>query len=825
MSLKSRSIGLLIVLAIILFCMQPAASETTASETQVTPVSPAAFDRFGSSVSMSNEIATEHYLAVGSPEAAATSGSVYIFTGSGTSWSQQQRLWLSGQTAKYFGTSVSIDRANALHVCIGSPESASSTGSAYIYGNSGGVWTQVTSLTSGGLANGDFYGNAVAIDYSNTAIVGSFKHDIGGTIECGAAYIFYRNEGGADNWGLKATLDASDRAQWDEFGTSVALDYAYGAELAVVGSPKDDHGASSNAGSAYIFDRHFTGMDAWGELKKLTASDADANDNFGSSVAIEGDFVAVGAPGNDDDGTNSGAVYLFGKNIGGANNWGQQVKLVAGDGSSQALFGSSVSLDLPYLIVGASYDNQTGASYVFQYDGISSWVQIAKLTASNAGNSDDLGESVSMSYPHCLVGAPENDDNGSDAGMAYVYDLTASTDEAKIVDQYQNCWEGSQFLPNWEPGIAQSFVPSVHVLDAVKIMLVAEQHPDTYTNIKVMVFDQLPVGAVTPIASSIWAVDPPAPGGYPEWFQVHFASTVSLIPGQTYYIAVSELTYTDNVRWMYCEGDHYVNGIGYVSTGPSELVESSPEHDYAFRTEYYGLSKLVDQYQELWVTDVYLPQWTPGHAQSFMPAVDVLDAVKILLDADLPIPTTVEVRLYTHFPGGGAPYLASTTMTILPPQHVLGSPMWFQFHFDETIEVVPDQTYYITAFEHTFDNNVHWYMSFEDPVDNYVRGTGYMNISPEVLVYPPDQSEPACDFAFKTEYFGIICGDANNSGAIDIDDVVFLISYIFGGGPAPIPLVCVGDANESGNVDIDDVVFLIQYIFGGGPAPGENCCP
>ena len=63
-----------------------------------------------------------------------------------------------------------------------------------------------------------------------------------------------------------------------------------------------------------------------------------------------------------------------------------------------------------------------------------------------------------------------------------------------------------------------------------------------------------------------------------------------------------------------------------------------------------------------------------------------------------------------------------------------------------------------------------------------------------------------------------ICGDADASGAVDIDDIVFLINYIFGGGPAPDPLE-IGDVDCSGNVDIDDVVYLINYIFGGGNAP------
>jgi hypothetical protein len=69
----------------------------------------------------------------------------------------------------------------------------------------------------------------------------------------------------------------------------------------------------------------------------------------------------------------------------------------------------------------------------------------------------------------------------------------------------------------------------------------------------------------------------------------------------------------------------------------------------------------------------------------------------------------------------------------------------------------------------------------------------------------------------------VICGDANGDGIVDISDAVYLISYIFAGGPAPNPL-CSGDANGDGSVDISDCVYLIAYIFSGGPAPVPNCC-
>ncbi|MBU1319091.1 MAG: dockerin type I repeat-containing protein [candidate division Zixibacteria bacterium] len=85
--------------------------------------------------------------------------------------------------------------------------------------------------------------------------------------------------------------------------------------------------------------------------------------------------------------------------------------------------------------------------------------------------------------------------------------------------------------------------------------------------------------------------------------------------------------------------------------------------------------------------------------------------------------------------------------------------------------------------------------------DNYGVSSGYLEVS-----------GPSCT-----------SGDADGSGGVDIDDVVYLINYIFSGGPAPLPDVCCGDADGSGAIDIDDVVYLIAYIFSGGPPPVNTC--
>ena len=138
-----------------------------------------------------------------------------------------------------------------------------------------------------------------------TAVVGALWEDAGGT-DAGAAYVFQRNEGGPDHWGEVTKLTASDARAGGFFGFNVAVS----GDTAVVGALGDDDGGSS-AGAAYVFQRAEGGADNWGEVKKLTASDAQAADRFGGGVAVSGDTAVVGANGVDDGGTDAGAAYVF----------------------------------------------------------------------------------------------------------------------------------------------------------------------------------------------------------------------------------------------------------------------------------------------------------------------------------------------------------------------------------------------------------------------------------------------------------------------------------------------------------------------------------
>ena len=107
----------------------------------------------------------------------------------------------------------------------------------------------------------------------------------------GAAYVFERDQGGAGNWGQVKKLTASDAEAGDDFGASVAVS----GDTAVVGAAYEIRRGSA-AGAAYVFERDQGGAGNWGQVKKLTASDAEADDRFGASVAVSGDTAVVGRP-------------------------------------------------------------------------------------------------------------------------------------------------------------------------------------------------------------------------------------------------------------------------------------------------------------------------------------------------------------------------------------------------------------------------------------------------------------------------------------------------------------------------------------------------
>ena len=334
-----------------------------------------------------------------------------------------------GQTGAGFGQSVAVSGDTAI---VGAPSQTAEGfccddfgyGAVFIFQRDQGGpdnWGEVARLTASDTEALDFFGISVAIS-GDTAVVGASDEDTGGN-SAGAAYTFQRNQGGADNWGEVKKLTASDAEADDVFGGSVAVS----GETIIVGAKGEDGGGFVNAGAAYVFKREEGGADNWGEVTKLTASDAQDFAGFGSGVAISGDTVVVGARGDSAGGSFAGAAYVFQRSQGGADNWGEVTKLTASDTQAGGDFGDSVTTSGDTIIVGASglFPNAgiAGAAYVFQRDhgGTDNWGEITKLKASDAQTDDYFGWSVAVSGDAAIVGAWQEDDGGEDAGAAYVF--------------------------------------------------------------------------------------------------------------------------------------------------------------------------------------------------------------------------------------------------------------------------------------------------------------------------------------------------------------------------------------------------------------------
>ena len=354
-------------------------------------------------------------------------------------FTQVKKLTASdGAVGDHFGDSVSLSGDTVVVGAYGDDDKGFHSGSAYIfYRNQGGTdnWGEVKRITASDGAVGDSFGTSVSLS-GDTLVVGASDDDDKG-FQSGSAYIFYRNQGGIDNWGEVAKLTASDGAAEDWFSYSVTLS----GDTVVVGADYDDDNGLSS-GSAYIFYRNQEGTDNWGEVAKLTASDGAEGDHFGWSVSLSGDTLVVGASWD-----SSGSAYIFYRNEGGIDNWGEVKKITASDGAVGDLFGTSISLSVDTVVVGAKLDDDNGSSagtaYIFYRNqgGTDNWGEVKKITASDGAAYDWFGNSVSLSGDTVVVGALYDDDNGSDSGSAYIYQEleVTDTDEDGIPDSQDNC--------------------------------------------------------------------------------------------------------------------------------------------------------------------------------------------------------------------------------------------------------------------------------------------------------------------------------------------------------------------------------------------------
>jgi hypothetical protein len=374
------------------------------------------FDRFGRFVDIDGDTAV-----VGSYQSNDAgfdnAGSAYIFVRSGTTWTRQAVLTASDAAAfDLFGENVAIS-GDTVVVGARNDDAGTDSGSAYVFQRTGTTWTQQAKLTASDAAAGDIFGFSVSIS-GDTIVVGGHGNDdvCPSDIDCnsGSAYVFQRT---GTTWTEQAKLTASDAAAGDFFGYSVAIS----GDTAVVGAFRDDGACpldpSCNSGSAYVF--HRTGT-TWTQQAKLAASDAAAGDEFGISVSIDGNTAVVGARFGDP--FDRGSAYVFQRT---GTSWSQQAKLTGSGLTGADEFGRSIAIDGDTVVIGAPLNRPgnrliSGSAYVFQRSG-TTWSQQDNLIPSDASDWDYFGISVAIDGSTVLVGSFLDDDLGFQSGSAYVF--------------------------------------------------------------------------------------------------------------------------------------------------------------------------------------------------------------------------------------------------------------------------------------------------------------------------------------------------------------------------------------------------------------------
>lgn len=258
------------------------------------------------------------------------------------------------------------------------------------------AWNLVTKLLPDN--SGEQFGRSVAVS-GDTVAVGAYSDTLNG-IRSGTVYLFQRDQGGADRWGLVTRIAGVSSAVNDQFGYAVDLE----GDTLLVGAP-ENAGGGSGAGAAYVFYRNAGGANNWGQQQPLLpsgdAADVDFGD-FGKSVALDGDRAVVGAPRDNTAESLAGAIYLYERDQGGADNWGEVTKLDAGtDALSSALLGTSVAVDGDRIAGGAQNRDE---AYLFERNGGGGWDQVKRFESAFVGGESNFGDSVAIDGDRVFVG-------------------------------------------------------------------------------------------------------------------------------------------------------------------------------------------------------------------------------------------------------------------------------------------------------------------------------------------------------------------------------------------------------------------------------------
>jgi hypothetical protein len=372
---------------------------------------------------------------VGAP---ANSQPVYVFVKPASGWSGtvHQTATLSETTPQAndeFGFSIAVSGET---VVVGaSAHGNTGQGAAFVFGEPAGGWSgavhQLATLSANDAAMNDGLGFSVAIS-GNTVVAGVPRRAVGANLKQGAADVFVEPSGGwSGNVNQAAELTATDGNANDQLGTSVAMSGA----TVVAGAPGHNVGNNLQQGAAYVF---LASTGGWAgninQAAELTAGDGSANDQLGLATAVSGDTAFAGGFG--------GAYAFVEPTAGWSGTRTQTAKLVANGvppggevGRALAASGNVVLVGAPLQKVGPG-NIESGAVFVFVTPG-GGWSgsvgQTAELTSSDGGSMDTFGDAVGLSGDLAAAGAMGHKvDNNQMQGAAYVFGIGAPSITIKV---------------------------------------------------------------------------------------------------------------------------------------------------------------------------------------------------------------------------------------------------------------------------------------------------------------------------------------------------------------------------------------------------------
>ena len=338
----------------------------------------------------------------------------HFVTKQGENCIKETRLLEVLDSEDLYGHSVGIHGDYAIVGSPGDDDQGLEAGAAYIYERVGGQWILMTKILASDASVGDRFGTSVAID-EEYVIVGAHLNDDPG-VNSGAAYVFRLN--GAV-WVEQEKIVPLDPTPNKQFGKSVDISNGH----VIAGAPGDENNGPWS-GAAYIYQRNGTN---WIQNAKLTVSDADNLDMFGSAVALNDTVALIGAHGEDAQGLNAGAAYVFSKS---GSNWVEQQKLSNNDGASHDMFGYALAVSDSIIAVGAPGANiqgmNSGSVSVYKRSE-NIWEENSQIIPDEVSGHDMIGSSISIDQPFIAIGAPGNDETGVSSGAVYVYRAIGDT--------------------------------------------------------------------------------------------------------------------------------------------------------------------------------------------------------------------------------------------------------------------------------------------------------------------------------------------------------------------------------------------------------------